>query len=275
MTSRSIMLNNVRIIMVDTTHPGNIGAAARALKTMGLQRLYLVNPYNFPSEEALRRASGATDVIDNIVVTDSLEAAIADCHWVIGTSARQRRVPWPQVDARQCGQVTIERAQQQQQVAIVFGREARGLTNDELQCCHYHMAIPTDDDYGVLNVAAAIQVVVYEVRMAWLAQQQSHDLTTAERGTAMPIQPKDWDEDLVNTGDMALFFDHFDRMLQQLAFYNPQNSKQPLTRLRRLFARTRLDRVEVSILRGIFSTVEQRLVQLQSEQKAPERPPEP
>jgi tRNA (cytidine32/uridine32-2'-O)-methyltransferase len=252
------MLANVRIVLVNTTLPANIGAAARAMKTMGLSDLCLVDPKIFPSAEATSLASGASDVLATARVVPSLEEAVRDCVLVIGASARSRTIPWPMMDARQTGEVArIESATQK--VAIVFGREDRGLTNEELQRCNYHVCIPSDEDYGVLNVAAAVQVIAYEVRMAHLlaAQQPVPD---AEK---MPVQFLRWDEDVVPHGDMERFYEHFEHMLVDTGFLAPDNPRQLMARARRFFGRVRLDRIEYNMWRGIFTRQQEIAAELQ------------
>lgn len=245
------MLANVRIVMVNTTLSANIGAAARAMKTMGITDLCLVEPRQFPSAEATSLASGASDVLASAKVVATLEEAVADCSLVIGTSARSRTIPWPWMDARQAGEaVHIE--SEQQKVAIVFGREDRGLTNEELHRCNYHAGIPTDDEYGVLNVAAAIQVMAYEVRMAHL-QAASKEVPEENQ---MPVQFLQWDQEVVPHGDMERFYDHFEKMLQDTGFLEPDNPRQLMARTRRLFGRVRLDRIEYNMWRGIFTRLQ-------------------
>lgn len=172
------MFANIRIVLVNTSLSANIGAAARAMKTMGLSDLCLVDPKLFPHADATALASGASDILARATVVATLEDAVADCALVIGTSARSRTIPWPLMDARQAGE-TARVESNQHRVAIVFGREDRGLTNEELQRCNYHVCIPTDDEYGVLNVAAAVQVLAYEVRMAHLLAAEKPALLSA------------------------------------------------------------------------------------------------
>ena len=150
------MLNNIRVVLVNTSHPGNIGGAARAMKNMGLSRLYLVDPEDFPSGEANARASGANDVLDAAIVVDTLEEALTGCSLVLGTSARDRRIPWPLLDPRECATTSLAQVEQGGEVALVFGREYAGLTNEELQRCHYHVHIPSDPAFGSLNLAAQV-----------------------------------------------------------------------------------------------------------------------
>lgn len=254
------MFENIRIVMVNTTHPGNIGAAARALKTMGLANLYLVSPLDYPNANATWRAAGATDVLHQASVVATLEEALSGCSLVLGTSARQRRIPWPLLNARQAGEMVARQAGREQ-IAILFGREDRGLTNDELQQCHYHIEIPANEEYGVLNVASAIQVIAYEIRMAMLALVNQPTLSADQ--PQMMIETVRWDENLATTREMSLFFEHLEQTLSQLEFYESDNPRQLLTRLRRLFMRARLDQMEVNILRGILRTVQEKTLNRQ------------
>lgn len=246
------MFANIRIVLVNTTLPANIGAAARAMKTMGLRDLRLVDPKIFPSADATSLASGASDVLASAKVVATLEEAVADCGLVIGTSARSRTIPWPLMDARQAGQA-VQIESERLPVAIVFGREDRGLTNEELQRCNYHVCIPTDEEYGVLNVAAAVQVLAYEVRMAHL-QAAAQPLPEEQ---AMPVQFLRWDEEVVPHGDMERFYTHFEQMLLDTGFLAPDNPRQLLARARRLFGRIRLDRIEYNMWRGIFTRLQE------------------
>lgn len=237
-------LDNVRIVMVNTTHPGNIGAAARAMKNMGLSQLYVVAPKNYPHEDAYFRAANAVDVLARAVVVDSFEAAIAGCALVVGSSARERRIPWPLLDARRaCAQAYREA--RTGAVALVFGREDRGLTNEELQLCQLHVHIPSSPEYGSLNVAMAIQVLAYEVRMAHLAGALPDDAMAG------------WDIPYAAAEDVERLFAHMEAALTEMGFLKTTAPKQAMARLRRLFQRTRLDRMEVNILRGIFTIAQQ------------------
>lgn len=238
------ILQGIRMVMVNTTHPGNIGAAARAIKNMGLSRLYLVDPKEFPAEKAVWRAAGALDVLDKTVVVGTLEEAIADCGLVVGTSARGRRIPWPMLTPRECGARAVAEACQHE-VAIVFGREDRGLTNEELQKCNFHVTIPSNPEYGVLNVAAALQVICYEIRMAWIE---------ATEGRAPHFD--DWDVPPANQEQMEHYFRHLEETLAQLNFLDPDNPRQTITRIRRLYNRLRLDEMELAILRGMLTAVQ-------------------
>ena len=237
------MLSNIRIVMINTFHPGNIGAAARAMKTMGLSELYLVQPRCFPDTEAESRATGALDLLQGATVVDSLSEAIADCPLVIGTSARSRSFPWPMLDARQCADKAVTEAQQGP-VAIVFGRERMGLHNDELMQCHFHVAIPTQPDYSVLNVSAAIQVICYEIWQAYSANQAFEETPL---DIAYPAQ-----------GDMEHFYQHLEQTLRDIGFLLPQHEGNTMTKLRRLFNRARPELLELNMLRGILKAAQRR-----------------
>jgi tRNA (cytidine32/uridine32-2'-O)-methyltransferase len=252
------MYSQIRIVLVNTTLSANIGAAARAMKTMGLGQLYLVEPKQFPSAEATALASGASDVLAKAIVVPTLEAAIADCTVAIATSARSRTIVWPLIDARAASEL-VRRESERSPVAIVFGREDRGLTNEELQLCNYHVSIPTDSEYGVLNVAAAVQVLAYEVRMAHLLAE-AQPLPEAQ---AMPLQTVAWDEEMVTSEDMERFYAHFESMLVAVGFLDPASPRQLMTRVRRMFNRMRLDRLELNLWRGIFKHVQGTLTRQQ------------
>lgn len=239
------MLTSIKIVMVQTTLPANIGSALRAMKTMGLCQLVLVAPKYFPHPDIDALSAGANDLIQHIQVVETLQDAIADCHLVFATSARTRHIPWTLLDARQAGQLAIESVQHQQQVAFVFGREDRGLTNDELALATHHLTIPVNPEYGVLNVAQAIQIVCYELRM------------NALNPPAQPLaQAEYWDEPLATQQQMQQFYPHLEQMLQDIEFLDPNNPRLLPLRLRRLFGRIQLDTVEYHLLRGVFSRVQ-------------------
>ena len=235
------MLNNIRVVMINTFHPGNIGAAARALKNMGLSQLYLVDPKEFPHPEAESRAAGATDLLSEAIVVNTLEEAIQDCSLVIGTSARSRSFPWPMLDARSCADKAVAEAAQAP-VAIVFGRERMGLHNEELMQCNFHLAIPADPDYPVLNVSAAIQIVCYEL---WQAQQQTQISTETTSAAEYP-----------SSDDMKHFYGHLEQSLRDVNFIVPQHEGKVMTKLTRFFNRARPEKVELNMLRGVLSAVQ-------------------
>ncbi|MDZ7782291.1 MAG: RNA methyltransferase [Halioglobus sp.] len=232
-------IGNIRIVLVNTSHPGNIGGAARAMKNMGLERLCLVAPRSFPDEHADWRAASAVDVLERAVVVESLQQAIGDCHFVVGTSARERRIPWPLLDARGCAD-RIAAASDTGQVAVLFGREDRGLTNDELQLCNLHLTVPTAAGYSSLNLAMAVQIVCYELHMRGLTD------TPAVAG-------EHWDAPFATQADMERFYVHLEQTLTELEFLDPAAPRQLMPRLRRLYNRVRLDEMELNILRGILT----------------------
>ncbi|WP_410211320.1 RNA methyltransferase [Aquirhabdus sp.] len=249
-------LNRIRIVMVNTTLPANIGAAARAMKTMGLSQLTLVNPKIFPSPDAIALASGAADVVEYATIVDTLEQALSDCVLVFGTSARSRTIPWPLLEARAATKLAIDETINGD-IAIVFGREDRGLTNEELAQAQYHLTIPVNEEYGVLNVAAAIQVVCYELRMHALNQENPLEIDQQTTTDMMPLLGHmAWDEPLVDQSMMQQFYNHLEAMLTNIDFLDPNNPRLLPLRLRRLFGRIRLDRMEYNLLRGIFGRVQ-------------------
>ncbi|NLY15718.1 MAG: RNA methyltransferase [Gammaproteobacteria bacterium] len=245
------MLGRVRVVLVNTSHPGNIGAAARAMKNMGLHQLVLVNPKDFPSADAWARASGADDVLLQARVVDSLQHALSGCNLVLGTSARDRRLPWPLVSPRDGAGRVLQHLQAaeagQADVALVFGREHAGLTNDELHQCQYHVHIPSCENFSSLNLAAAVQVLTYELRMAWLqASEQPLCMEAVERTGQLGSAPATHDA-------LELFYDHLQRTLIDIEFLDPEKPRHLMTRLRRLFGRNQLSKSEVNILRGILT----------------------
>ncbi|NIE74665.1 tRNA (cytosine(32)/uridine(32)-2'-O)-methyltransferase TrmJ [Pantoea sp. Tr-811] len=241
------MLQNIRVVLVNTSHPGNIGGAARAMKNMGLSRLVLVQPKEFPCAEASARASGADDILASAQVVGSLEEALVGCNLVMGTSARERSIPWPLIGPRECGAKAVEHAAGGEEIALVFGREHAGLTNEELQRCHFHVHIPSNPGFSSLNLAAAVQVLTYEVRMAWLASEGE-----ASGGEAPDANAQRGSE-LATMDEMELFYDHLEKTLVDIGFLDPEKPRHLMPRLRRLYGRSSVDRSEMSILRGILT----------------------
>jgi len=231
-------LSRVRIVLINTTHPGNIGATARAMKVMGLTRLHLVTPKTFPCAEATAMASGADDLLQQAVVHESLASALSGCSLVLGTSARMRSLPMPQMDLRKAAESALTE-HPGQDIAVLFGRERYGLTNDEMQRCHQLVHINTNPEYGSLNLAQAVQVFGYELRMAVIG----------EAGVMSP--PADWVP--VDAGQMELFYTHLEQTLRDIEFLNPEQPRRLMMRLRRLFNRARPDQNEINILRGILA----------------------
>lgn len=236
-------LDNIRIVLVETSHPGNIGAAARAMKTMGLSQLVLVRPRFFPHEEATALASGAVDVLENARICDSLADAVADCHTVVGTTARQRTVAAPVGRPSEIipGFYALARTYP---VALVFGRERTGLLNQELDLCRQGIEIPANPEYSSLNLAAAVQVLGYELRCRAL-QDSGPDSGEHENG-----------DPPATTAQLEGLYAHLERVLIGTGFVDPGNPRFLMRRLRRLFSRAGLDQREVNILRGILTSVE-------------------
>jgi len=233
---------SIRIVLVGTTHPGNIGACARAMKNMGVTDLVLVNPRHFPHDDATARASGAADVLEHAKVTASLEEAIRDCVYVAGASARARAIDWPGLEPRECAARLIEEGRKGT-AAVVFGSEKSGLSNSELDHCETLLSIPTDPEFSSLNLAMAVQVITYELRLA----SQGHEPTGKE-----PHVPPATNEEL------EYFYAHLQRVLIDIDFLDPDNPRTLMRRLRRLFIRAHPDRNEVNILRGILTAVERK-----------------
>ncbi len=235
-------LSNIRIVLVQTTHPGNIGAVVRAMKNMGLEQLHLVDPKHFPHADASARASGADDLLAAAVVCETLEDALAGCSLVFGASARLRTIAWPQLDPRQCARV-ISTLDESAEVALVFGREHAWLTNEELEQCHYLVHIPANPDFSSLNLAAAVQVMAYEVRVA-----------CSDNATSQESEPSN--TQLATADELAGFYRHLEQTIIDIGFLDPDNPRQLMRRLRRLFNRSRLDKMELNILRGILAAAQ-------------------
>lgn len=232
----------IRIVLVETSHPGNIGAAARAMKNMGLKELALVRPRLYPHADATSRASGADDVLYTAAVHESLEAAVADCGLVVGTSARQRHLPWDLVEPRECAARVVAEAEARP-VALVFGSERVGLTNEELMLCNLLVTIPTHPGYSSLNVAMAVQLLSYEI---WMLLRS---------GSAPAREP---DVPLASAADMQKLYDHFETVLNEIDFRDRTGGGHLMARIRRLFNRAQLDQNEMNILRGILTAVQSR-----------------
>lgn len=244
-------LARIRFVLVETSLTGNMGAAARAMKAMGLTRLEFVAPKRLPDAEALARASGADDLLQRAGIHPTLTDALAGCRLVIGASARRRSIDWPLVEPAECACRLLDESAHGE-VALVLGRESSGLNNDELARCHYLVHIPTDPDFSSLNVAAAVQVLAYEIRR-----------TLLERGGAggrrwtddrVPERPRD----LATAEEMERFYGHLAQTLLDIQYGDPHQSHKLMRRLRRLFNRAQPDRVEMNILRGILTAAQGR-----------------
>ncbi len=236
------MLQNIRIVLVETSHTGNMGSAARAMKNMGLSELYLVSPVTPPDGKSTAMAAGASEVVHGARIVDSIHDAIADCALVVGTSARPRTHAWPGLEPRECGQKLVEAAQEGP-VAVVFGRESSGLTNEELQLCHFHLHIPANPDYSSLNLSQAVQVLAYEVRMAALALENQQ------------WQPN-LEQEYPNADELERFYQHLEQSLRDTGFIVPQHPGMVMTKLRRLFNRARPEAAELNMLRGVLASIQ-------------------
>ncbi|HEX6997760.1 MAG TPA: RNA methyltransferase [Gammaproteobacteria bacterium] len=235
----------VRIVLVATSHPGNIGASARAMKTMGLRELVLVAPKHFPHEEATAMASGADDLLAAARVVGSLPEAIADCGYVAGASARLRSVPVATVNPRECAAAVWRATEQGTKAAIVFGPEQSGLTNEDLARCRELVHIPTAPGYGSLNLAMAVQVLTYELRMWRLLE---------EGGARVPAPASDFPP--ATAAELEGFHEHLERVLVAAGFLHREHQKQIKLKLRRIFHRAGLDQNEINILRGMLTALD-------------------
>ena len=236
------MLSNIRIVLVETFHPGNIGAAARAMKNMGLSDLCLVNPRIFPDEEAESRAAGAKDLLTNAKVVATVDEAIADCQLIVGTSARARSYDLPLQDLVTAAE-QISTEAKRGKIAILFGRETSGLNNKEMLLCNRHLFIDANPDYPVLNVSQAIQLVCYEIRRTSLKMEKQLPATDT-----YPRQ-----------AEMVFFYEHLERVLRRVSFIIPQHEGRVMDKLKRYFNRTRPEKAEVGMLRGVLNAVEETL----------------
>ena len=237
---------SVTFILVGTSHPGNIGASARAIKTMGFSRMILVSPKEFPSETAFFRAKAATDVLEKIEIFPNLKSAISDFELVIGTSARNRKVPWPMINSKKAAQQIIAITKRgKQKIALVFGREDRGLTNEELGLCNLHVHIPASKDYSSLNLAQAVQIIAYEIRMQSLSDKK--------------LKEQEWDVPLAKNEEIENLINHFENLMNELDFYEVDNPRKLLTRMRRFFKRSKIDHLEANVFRGVISSIQKNL----------------
>ena len=293
------MLEQIYIVLIEPSHPGNIGAVARAMKNMGLSKLVLVNPLVFPSSHADARASHAKDLLEQAELVADFASAVHDSHLVIGTSARNRSLPWPMVNSASCAEkiceylVNSQNIQDNQKhsqtteaeqtkiskskiskskVSIVFGREHSGLTNQELQSCNYHLFIPSSPEYSSLNLAAAVQVVCYEIYQQIIrldiqntAEETQQTLNT--KASKKNVCKKftwsqepfgiDWDLPKASHEQVQRLIQHLEQTLIEVSFFDPENPKMIMQRLKRLLLRIQLDEMEVNLLRGVLTSVQQ------------------
>lgn len=239
--NRPLALDRIRVVLSRTSHPGNIGAAARAMKTMGLRDLWLVAPAAFPDEVATARASGAADVLERARVVDTLQEALGDTVFSAALTARRRELSLPRIQARDAARELVARSGDGI-VALVFGNETSGMTNDEVGLCSVPVTIPTDPEFSSLNLGAAVQVLSYELRMAALGEAAA--------------APADVQAEPATHADFEGFMGHLERVVTASGFHDPANPKRLLPRMRRLFNRVRLEKEEVAILRGMLTTFE-------------------
>ena len=235
--------NFINIVLVETSHPGNIGSVARAMKTMGLTNLSLVNPKEFPSGDANALSGNARDVLDAAKIYPTLEAAIKESTFVYATSARNRSINWPTVNPEKAADQILNQVTGKKEVSIIFGREDRGLTNEELQLANYHLEIPANPDYPVLNIAMSVQIVTYELF-------KNRSLS----------QDREWrDYPQINSEDLQRLIDHFVETSVDLEMIDPKNPSQIIARIKRMFSRLQPDSMEGNYLRGFLTAINKRL----------------
>ena len=228
--------DNIEFVLVEPSHPGNVGAAARAIGTMGFKNLVLVKPTKHPHPESRARSSGALDILLDARVCDTLEEAIADSSLVIGTTARQRRISVPIDSIHECAQSIFE-SSLKQKVSILFGPETSGLSNNDIDRCNQLVYIPTGEMHSSLNLSMAVQVIAYQLNLAFFGLEEGQET-----------------RDLASGKEMELFYEHLEDVLLETGFLNPTNPKQLMRRLKALFNRAQLDDNEVNIMRGILTS---------------------
>ena len=249
-------LNYIRVVLVEPTHPGNIGAVARAMGNMGVNQLVLVNPAEFPSPVASARASGADWILENSKICSSLDEALADCTLVFGTTARKRSIEWPSLDPWAAMMSARERIQDTP-VAIVFGRESSGLKNEEMDRCHHLVRIPVNEEFSSLNLGSAVTVMLYELRKTMIVAEkvtQQQSVLDSDSSQAAVKKPQ---QEFASTGDMRGFYAHMEEVLTKIEFFDGRSTKL-MRKLIRLFNRAQLSQEEVNIMRGILAAVEYR-----------------
>jgi len=240
--SDSSLKNKFEFILVEPSHPGNIGASARAIKNMGFRNLSLINPKDFPNDDAFYRAKGAKDILENIKIYKDLSAALHEATLIFGTSARARTIPWPTKTSSELNSILNKALESSNaKICFLFGREISGLSNEELQMCDYHIKIPTDEDFSSINLSHAVQIISYVLKM---------ELDTLDH-------PTNTNEDVPTFQDNEYLIEHFDKVMKLIEFYDQENPKQVKTRIRRLVKRLQPDKLETGILRGFLAKIEQ------------------
>ncbi len=235
--------NQIDIVLVETSHPGNIGSVARAMKTMGLKNLILVNPKDFPSKEALKLSGNAQDVVGQAIIVSTLDEAIAKSLNVYATSARTRTISWPIITAEDAGIEINENVRQNSKTSIIFGREDRGLTNDELQKANKHILIPSSDEYPVLNIAMSVQVIAYEIY----------------KNADIEIDTEWQDYPELNSRELSMLIDHFIDTSYKLNLFDEENAKKILIRIKRMFTRLKPDKMEGNFFRGFLTRINKKI----------------
>ena len=245
----SCIFNNIRIVLCATSHPGNIGSTARAMKTMGFSQLYLVQPQKFPDAQATALATGAADLLESAIVTETLSEALTSCAFAIGLSARKRYLSHENVNVQEAA-LQAKQIAASQPVAFVFGTEMSGLTNAELDCCQLLAMIPANPEYSSLNLAAAVQIVCYELRMQILGN-------TLQGNSNKAYGLEDAAPELATNEDCERFYAHLEETLLHIGYLNPSAPKKLFERLRRLYSRARLEKEEINLLRGVLTLTQE------------------
>ena len=235
--------NQVQIVLVETSHPGNIGSVARAMKTMGLQNLVLVKPRNFPSKEAFVLSGNAQDLIEQAVVVNTLDEAIKNCTNIYATSARTRTISWPIISANEAGIEINKNVNKNSRTSIIFGREDWGLSNDELQKANKHILIPSSEEYPVLNIAMSVQVIAYEIF----------------KNSDIEIDTEWQDYPELNSEELTMLIDHFVDTSYKLNLFDEENAKKILVRIKRMFTRLKPDKMEGNFLRGFLTRINKKI----------------
>ncbi|MEO6798530.1 MAG: RNA methyltransferase [Rhodanobacter sp.] len=251
MPDRSELASRLRFVLVRTSHPGNIGSAARAIRTMGFDRLELITPARFPDREANALAAGADDVLASATVHGELVDGLAGCNFILGLSARRRGVTLAELGPREAAHQALAAAARGEQVALLFGNERSGLDNEELARCNAMVRIPSVDDFSSLNLSQAVQVMAYELRMAMLGEE-------------LPAPPPEHDEPPADATQMEQFYLHLGQMLDDIEFHKGREATTIMLRLRKLFQRARPDAHELRVLHGILADA-QRMAALAKE----------
>ena len=258
----------IRFVLVEPSHPGNIGAVARAIKTMGFTKLVLVKPRLFPHDDALARAAGASDILENAQIVGDLDEAIADCQLVIGTSVRDRRVSWPIKSPKEMSIALKNYADDNIacEIAIVFGRERTGLENSELDKTHWQIRIPANADYSSLNLASATQIIAYELRCA-LHRATSFEVKSMNEGTETVLTGVQARQRVATQAELNGYFLHLEETLHQLEFVRGNSATKLMRKIIRLYNRAQVNVEELHILRGILTAIQSKLISIKTDKR--------